>query len=348
MVSGRRQPAGMAVRAPSIVWTRARDVGGVVRAEEDDELADLRRQPEAVHRDGVDVELLVDRPARDVRVPHRGAQDAGSDRVHADAFLRPLPRSHARHHDHGRLGCAVGHPAGVGREAADRRDVHDRARLLRQHDPPRSPHAEEDARLHDRDRVVPVLVRDVLGVGADAADAGVVDHDVEPAEVAHDSREGVVHLLAHGHVGWIGASFDTGLRELVGCDPGGVGVDLDHRDRRSGLGELLRDAAAETRSGTRHDRDLPVEHTHPRAPFVPMSDARVYPARLAGYSASRSELNDAPSAGSKKCARSTSTATAGAPPATDACAGRAGRRTRPRAPPPTHRWIRHPTPSTRK
>src|SRR4051812_28584627 len=36
----------------------ARDVGSVVRAEEDDELADLRGEPEPARRDRVDVELL--------------------------------------------------------------------------------------------------------------------------------------------------------------------------------------------------------------------------------------------------------------------------------------------------
>ena len=51
------------------------------------------------------------------------------------------------------------------------------------HDPARGAHAVEDACLHDRDRVVPVLVRDVLRVRPDTADAGVVDDDVEPPEV---------------------------------------------------------------------------------------------------------------------------------------------------------------------
>src|SRR2546430_10355327 len=60
---------------------RARDVGRVVRAEEDDELADLRGLAEPVHRHDVEVKLLVDRAARDVRVPHRRPQDARSDRV---------------------------------------------------------------------------------------------------------------------------------------------------------------------------------------------------------------------------------------------------------------------------
>ena len=57
-------------------------------------------------------------------------------------------------------------------------------------------HAVEDAALHDRDRVVPVLVGDVLRVRADTADPRVVDDDVEPAEVAGDGREGVVDLRA--------------------------------------------------------------------------------------------------------------------------------------------------------
>src|SRR5438105_15660671 len=55
----------------------AGDVGGVVGAEEDDELPDLGRLAEPVHRHDVEVELLVDRSTRDVGVPHRGPQHAG-------------------------------------------------------------------------------------------------------------------------------------------------------------------------------------------------------------------------------------------------------------------------------
>ena len=118
--------------------------------------------------------------------------------------------------------------------------------------------------------------------GPDPTDAGVVDHDVEPSEIARDRGEGGVDLLAHRHVRRIGASLDSGLRELVRRDSCRIGVDLDHRNRCSGLGELLRDAATETRSGPRHDRDLPAQHTHRRAPPAPFRQGhgRVYPARV--------------------------------------------------------------------
>ena len=76
-------------------------------------------------------------------------------------------------------------------------------------DPPGRAHAVEDPALHHGDRVVPVLVGDVLRVRADATDAGVVDDDVEPAEVAHDRRERLVDLRALRNVGRIGSSLDA-------------------------------------------------------------------------------------------------------------------------------------------
>ena len=94
---------------------------------------------------------------------------------------------------------------------------------------------------------MPVLVGDVLRVWADATDAGVVDDDVEPAEVAHDRCERLVDLRALRHVGRIGTRLDAGPRELVGGDARRVPVDLEHRHGRTRLGELLGDASAEAR-----------------------------------------------------------------------------------------------------
>ena len=98
-------------------------------------------------------------------------------------------------------------------------------------------------------------------------------------EVVHDAGERLVDLLAVRHVGRIGASVDSGLRELIRGDAGRVGIDLEHGDRRSGLGELLRDAATEAGAGPCHDRDLPVEHTHLTAPLerVVPEASRSYP-----------------------------------------------------------------------
>ena len=83
----------------------------------------------------------------------------------------------------------------------------------------------------------------------------------------HDRCERLVDLRALRNVGRIGSSLDADLRELLGGDPRRVPVDLEHGDRRPGLGELLRNAAAETRAGPRDDRDLPVEHTHLATPL---------------------------------------------------------------------------------
>ena len=63
-----------------------------------------------------------------------------------------------------------------------------------------------------------------------------------------DAGERLVDLRALGNVGRIGTRLDAGLRQLLGGHPRRVGVDLEHGDRGPGLGELLRDAATETRA----------------------------------------------------------------------------------------------------
>ena len=72
---------------------------------------------------------------------------------------------------------------------------------------------------------MPVLVRHVLGVRPDAADAGVVDDDVEAAEIASDVLERRIDLLPLGDVGRVRPRVDPERRELRSGFCAGLGVD---------------------------------------------------------------------------------------------------------------------------
>ena len=143
----------------------------------------------------------------------------------------------------------------------------DATRLLRKHDPPGRAHAVEDAGLHHRDRVVPVLVGDVLRMRADTTDSRVVDDDVEPAEVLDNPAERRVDLLAARDVHGVRAGSDAELRKLPGRRLGGRGVELEHGDVGPGLCELLGNPSAQPCPGARDDRHPSVESPHAPPPW---------------------------------------------------------------------------------
>ena len=128
-------------------------------------------------------------------------------------------------------------------------------------------HAVEDARLHDGDRVVPVLVRHVLCVRTDAADPRVVDDDVDLTEVPDDGLERRVDLAAVGDVGRVRTRLHTEPCQLFCCASRRVGIDLRDRNPCACAGQLIRDAAAETRACAGHERDPPFKHSHGQSPL---------------------------------------------------------------------------------
>ena len=135
----------------------------------------------------------------------------------------------------------------------------------REHVPAGGAHAVEDAGLHDRDRVVPVLVRDLLRVRPDAADPGVVDEDVDPAEVPRHRGERRVHLLAsRTSVGYARASTPSPASSLGRPLPDSARA--PDGDRRALLRQRLGDAQAEAGTGAGDDRHPSVKHAHLELP----------------------------------------------------------------------------------
>jgi hypothetical protein len=128
-----------------------------------------------------------------------------------------------------------------------------------QHEPRRRSHAVEDAGLHDRNRRIPVLARDVLSVRTDAAETGVVDEDVEAPEIPSAGIEHRVDLVGIRDVHRVSARAHPEGGKLVGGSPGLIGVDLGDCDVGSRTRELLGDRAAEPASCPRHERDTPAQ-----------------------------------------------------------------------------------------
>ena len=135
--------------------------------------------------------------SRELRVPvddevrHVAREPAGRDRVHVDPVPRPLPREVARERDHAALRRVVRERVhDLGRRAVqpgDRGDVDDLAAALLDHRAARGLRAEEDAGQVHVDDLLPALERHVLRRGAPHR-AGVVDEDVDAAELVHDAR----------------------------------------------------------------------------------------------------------------------------------------------------------------
>ena len=84
---------------------------------------------------------------------HRRVHQAGQDDIGADAVLRVLVGELFGEGDHRRLGRLVGH-IGIGGDRGHRRDVDDRAALLRPHDRDHVLGGEHAALQVDRDAAV--------------------------------------------------------------------------------------------------------------------------------------------------------------------------------------------------
>ena len=106
----------------------------------------------------------------------------------------------------------------------------------------------EDVRL-DHSRLV--LVRRLPERVAAEAEAGVVDQDVDPAEVGHGALDEALAALTIGHV------------EVEGVEPLGIPQDLDATGAdchaRAGLREGMRSRRPDPARGARDDRGLAVQ-----------------------------------------------------------------------------------------
>ena len=175
----------------------------------------------------------------------RGADIAGRDAVHADPPACQLHRKPAHQPDHARLRCRVVHvlvPAI--RHPHDRGERNDRACAALAHHRQRRPHHAEDAfQIHIQRGIPPGIVE--LGERHPVSDAGIGDHDVEPAEALRRRRD---HRVDAGRVGHVemeerrcaAIRLDCGRNVL----PLGV-QDVGHRHRVASLRERARGRLAD-------------------------------------------------------------------------------------------------------
>ena len=162
------------------------------------------------------VRLLV--PADDIAGDLRIDQ-AGIDRVHADAVLDVFQSGRPRQADHAVLGGDVGADAGVAGQRADRGVVDDRAAALAFHLPQFVLHAAPHAAQVDPDHAVPVFAGAVGGRGDAGHDARVVERGVEPAELGNGAVHHRRHLGVVTHIAADGDCLVTGGDQLLRLPP---------------------------------------------------------------------------------------------------------------------------------
>src|SRR5207249_4761943 len=147
---------------------------------------DFLGPPDPAHGD-VAREPLVDPRVRKRLVGHGRGEPSRGDRVHLDRVAGPLDAERACERDHAALGRGVDRVAGEPHLPQHRGDVDDLARRLRDEVGGRRAATVEGAREVHVHHEAPVRCGH-LGERRDLGDARVVDHDVEPAELADGAR----------------------------------------------------------------------------------------------------------------------------------------------------------------
>ncbi|KAG0929267.1 hypothetical protein G6F31_017415 [Rhizopus arrhizus] len=194
---------------------------------------------------------------------HAGNAHHRADGVDADAVGAQFHRHGLRQHIDGALGRVVPAEARPRTDAGRRAHVQDHAALLlahHRHDclghvvdrlPVDVEHAVEHGLVHLQHRLVLV------------GDGGVVDDDVDRAELFLADAHHVVDVGAVGHVGLHGqrSGADFGLHAV-----GGFLIDVGDDNFRAFLGVQLDDAFAETTAAARDDSNLALQLTHDLSP----------------------------------------------------------------------------------
>ncbi len=155
-----------------------------------------------------------------------------------------------------------------------RSGVDDPAPLARLHAGQRGADRMEGRAHVDRDDLVPLLDREFLD-RRDELDAGIVDEDVDRAELALGIRDHLGDLVALGHVGGRIERLDAELGLDAGpllFDRGGIAETVDHQ-RRAFARESPRDRQADTAGRTRYDSNLALQRHGRSLPPVPARKA---------------------------------------------------------------------------
>jgi hypothetical protein len=144
------------------------------------------------------------------------------------------------------LADVVGADEGHAHEPAPRRDVHNLARLLRDHDAADRLAELERPRQIDGQRVVPIRRRHLLGASP-LHHSGVVDQNVDPAEAV---LRGAGDHLNRGLVAQIGPVKDGVGRQVIGRR------DINSQDLGAERHKAMRQRRADPAGAARDDHGL--------------------------------------------------------------------------------------------
>src|SRR5579884_84580 len=267
-VGGRRVTLrSPALRYRSIVRGAAVDVDGLAG----DEAAVLADEEQAGGGDLLDGALAAERDAGGVgdaavvplRVVAPCVDAAGRDDVDADVVRRELrgeaarqpDQPHLRRRDVGAAGAAAG-------EGAVADEEEDAAVAVLDHRPDQCAGEVEPGVEHDAAHPLPVFVGQ-LGEWLVRADRGIVDQDIDAAELGEGLRRQRLDLPALADIGDRGDGAHPERLRLahdgLGLLPVGAGVDDDVRPFRR---QFQYRRAADVAARSRDQRDLPVEPAH--------------------------------------------------------------------------------------
>ena len=183
-----------------------------------------------------------------------GRDVAGRDRVHADAAGAELARQRLRQADDPGLGGGVVRLARVPVDADDAREVHDRAGAAAKHLPRDGAAGVEGAAQVRVDDLLPVLVAHARDQRV-ARDAGVVDEDVDVAELRLDALDQRLRLRGIADVRTHRDAADLRRDRLGRLVPGAV----VHGHARAAARQLARDGGADAARAARDEGDLAVQ-----------------------------------------------------------------------------------------
>ena len=110
---------------------------------------------------------------------------------------------------------------------------------------------------------------DLPGGRLGAADARVVDREVQRAVGVHRVPDDALGVLGAGGVLLDGARRATGAGDLAGHPLGALEVDVGEHHAYALGREVLADRLADAGAAAGDDRDLPVEPVRPLDPFTP-------------------------------------------------------------------------------